>query len=215
MPGVRPGDGDAGSVKRTLHDAGVTAFAENPDRVHHPTGSPISCPNQECTDRPQSMKLRIHRPIPVRKDPDHPVLALQQHPVDGLDDSGGLDATPIFLRDDAIGLGFPALDGLNHPIGLVARADSHHKHHSEVVAILPTAPALRVEHVPAVERVAGGQPIGRQRPVTDVVEGGGEHDSGVPRAALVVQRLHHVVHRVGPEGDVRAPSLERVLAHVV
>ena len=141
-------------------------------------------------------------------------MALQQHPVDGLDDSGRLNATPIFLRDDAIGFGFPALDGLNHPIGLVARADSHHKHHSEVVAILPTAPALRVEHVPAVERVAGGQPIGRQRPGSDVVEGGGEHHPGVPRAALVMQGLHYVVHRVRPEGDFRSPGLERVLAHV-
>ena len=72
-----------------------------------------------------------------------------------------------------------------------------------------------MEHVPSIQRVAGGYSVSRQRPVTDVVEGGGEHDSGVPRAALVVQRLHHVVHRVGPEGDVRAPSLERVLAHVV
>ena len=45
LPGVRPGHNDAGFVKRTLHNAGVTAFAEDLHRIHDLTCGPISRPN--------------------------------------------------------------------------------------------------------------------------------------------------------------------------
>ncbi|MFN9999659.1 MAG: hypothetical protein ACK559_00885, partial [bacterium] len=114
-------------------------------------------------------------------------MALQQHAVDGLEDPGRLDAAAVLLGDHAVALGLPGLDGRDEPGGRIDRAHGHHEHHPVVVPVLPPAPALRMEHVALVERAARGDAVRRERVLADVVEGCGEHQARVPRAAPVME----------------------------